>query len=480
MAKLNVKRSNVEGEFRPPGARFEPADMLALRRTVACCLLWERSAQESGEDVATRLRRLVYCVPVDFTVAVAVEAREVHGLRHAPLYLARELARHPKGASKLRELLPRIITRADQTAEFLALYWADNGGRKTLSAGVKKGLAAAFQHFDAYQLAKWDRSQAKVRLRDVAFLAHPRGAKGDSEFEATTSERTYKDGQGRVLGKGVRLRRPGSIQDQLVNDALATPETWEVKISAAGADQAKKTEAWRRLLEEGQLGGLAWLRNLRNLSERGLAPAALDYGRNMPDAKLKGIFPSQFLTAAKHAPWAAEVLEDMMLRACKDMPALAGKTLVIVDVSGSMAHPVSGESETLRLEAAYGLALACREVCERPVIMTLSDSLVEVGAGPRGFALRAIMDRSQAHRGTALRMGTQVALKQHPDAQRIIVITDDAGTDGKLNPPPEGVAAYTMNVSVSAKGVSPSSWVVISGWSPGLLRYIAAYEAPAQ
>jgi 60 kDa SS-A/Ro ribonucleoprotein len=63
----------------------------------------------------------------------------------------------------------RVIQRADELAEFLAIYWAE--GKQPLSAQVKKGLAAAFVKFDEYALAKYDRAGA-VRLRDVLFLSH--------------------------------------------------------------------------------------------------------------------------------------------------------------------------------------------------------------------------------------------------------------------------------------------------------------------
>ncbi|WP_281271097.1 hypothetical protein [Hymenobacter nivis] len=37
---------------------------------------------------------------------------------------------------------------------------------------MQRGLAEAFNCFDAYQLAKYDRAGA-VRLRDALFLVHP-------------------------------------------------------------------------------------------------------------------------------------------------------------------------------------------------------------------------------------------------------------------------------------------------------------------
>jgi len=86
--------------------------------------------------------------------ALAVEGRERMKLRHAPLLLVREMARHKTHRALVSETLARIIQRADELAEFVAIYWKD--GRVPLSGQVKKGLAASFPRFDEYQLAKYD------------------------------------------------------------------------------------------------------------------------------------------------------------------------------------------------------------------------------------------------------------------------------------------------------------------------------------
>src|SRR3954470_11470924 len=94
-----------------------------LRRTVLACMLWEKGFYESGEAVADRIKRLVKeALPHD-VAALAIEAREKQRLRHVPLLLCRELARYPSRFS-VAETLCRVIQRADELAEFLAMYWA--------------------------------------------------------------------------------------------------------------------------------------------------------------------------------------------------------------------------------------------------------------------------------------------------------------------------------------------------------------------
>src|SRR5262249_58201362 len=116
-------------------------------------------AKNKPEDVATLAR----------------EARDKMQLRHAPLFLVRELARRKGTGALVAETLEQVIQRADELSEFVALYWSQR--KQPLSAGVKRGLAKAVQKVDAYQLAKYNR-ESGVKLRDVLVLCHakPRDA----------------------------------------------------------------------------------------------------------------------------------------------------------------------------------------------------------------------------------------------------------------------------------------------------------------
>ncbi len=102
-----------------PARHIKPLDQ--LRRSVCSCLLWEREFYESGETIAKRIATLVHeCAPQD-VAALAIEAREQFKLRHVPLLLMRELARHPKLVDHpqlVSKTLARVIQRADEPAEF--------------------------------------------------------------------------------------------------------------------------------------------------------------------------------------------------------------------------------------------------------------------------------------------------------------------------------------------------------------------------
>jgi 60 kDa SS-A/Ro ribonucleoprotein len=415
---------------------------LQLRRSVLACLLWENEFYEDGVEIASRIAELVPKVEAERVAALAVEAREQMKLRHAPLLLVREMARHKTHRGLVAETLERVIQRADELCEFVAIYWKD--GRVPLSGQVKKGLAAAFPKFDEYQLAKYDRS-GSIKLRDVLFLSH---AKPRDDQQA-------------------------GVWKKLIWGRLAVPDTWEVALSAAGAGNgASKGEAWTRLLAENKLGALALLRNLRNLREAGvdetLVLSALEA------MNTQRVLPFRFLAAARYAPQWEQALEQAMLKCVAAQPKLTGKTVLLVDVSGSMIAPLSRRSEMLRTDAAYGLAVLLREIAERVAVYSFSDRLVEVPAR-RGFALRDAIDASQGHRGTYLGKAVE-QLNASERYDRLLVITDEQAHDTVSNPKGKG---YVVSVASYKNGVGYGKWTHIDGWSESVVEYIRTLEQTA-
>ncbi|HVT96766.1 MAG TPA: TROVE domain-containing protein [Acidobacteriaceae bacterium] len=433
MARLNIlKLAHLAPRTHEGAPAKRISEEQALRRSVLACLLWESQFYEDGVEIAGRIRELVPKVEAAKVAALAVEAREAMKLRHAPLYLVREMARHATHRALVSETLARVIQRADELAEFVAIYWGE--GRAPLSGQVKKGLAAAFPKFDEYALAKYDRAGA-VKLRDVLFLCHARPR------DAAQAE----------------------VWKRLIAGELTTPDTWEVALSAGGDKRA----SWERLLAERKLGALALLRNLRNMKDAGVSEDLVLGG--LAAMKTERVLPFRFLAAARYAPQWEEVLEQTMFRSVESRAKLAGRTVLLVDVSGSMTAALSGRSEMLRTDAAYGLAVLLREIAEEVSVYTFSDTLKRVPAR-RGFALRDALDQSQPHSGTQLGAALEKLDERY---ERLIVITDEQSHDRV--PAPRG-RGYVVNVASYRNGVGYGAWTHIDGWSESVVEYIRELE----
>ncbi|MBL8553594.1 MAG: TROVE domain-containing protein [Phenylobacterium sp.] len=402
----------------------------ALRRSVLSCLLWETEFYEDGQTIADRIAALAMEVAPQVLADLAVEARERFNLRHAPLMLLVGLIRH--GGPLVAPTLERVIQRADDMTELLAIYWRN--GKRPLSKQMKRGLAAAFAKFDAYQLAKYDRD-GPVKLRDVLFLVHARPA---DEAQA-------------ALWRGVADR------------TLVSPDTWEVALSG-GADRKATFE---RLLAERKLGYLALLRNLRNMDQAGVDEALVTEAI-LARRGAQRVLPFRYVAAARAAPRFERWLDEALMETVLEGPVFDGRTLVLVDVSGSMDWKLSARSDLTRMDAAATLA----SVIPGDVrVFTFSEQVVEVPAR-RGMAGVDAVVRSQPHGGTLL--GKAVEQVNRLAHDRLIVITDEQSHDRV--PDPKAAKAYMVNVASARNGVGYGRWTHIDGFSEAVLSYVRESE----
>lgn len=409
-----------------------------LTRMTLAHMLWENQFYVDGKTSAETLKTLAAECKPDFVKKLALKARGEFKLRHVPLMLMRELAR--KNAMRGSELAT-VIQRPDEMSEFLSLYWKD--GKKPISNQVKVGLGMAFKKFNEYQLAKWDKNSAAISMRDVMFLTHPKP-------DNSAQEALFK---------------------RVANKELATPDTWETELSA-GAD---KKETFSRLMAEGKLGGLAFLRNVRNMKEAGVDTSAIRAYAS--EVNVDRVLPFRFIAAARIVPEFEDMLEAMMFRALEKFPKLKGKTKLYVDVSSSMyGSKVSAKSDITRQDASLALAMLCREVCEEVEIYSFSGQALRI-APRRGFALADAIKNSQTCTGT--RMFNSMKETKSP-ADRIISITDEQTYDSGMSVSPRSLGAskgYILNVGSYENGVNHDAWVTITGFSEAVLDYIQAYES---
>lgn len=428
------------------------SDLNTLRRSVMANLLWEDNFYQDGESITDTIKKLIPNVSPKQCFDIAVEARTQQKLRHVPLFIAREMARYPEHRKLVGDLLPQIILRADELAEFLAIYWKD--GKCPVAKQVKIGLALAFRRFNAYQFAKYNRDNA-IKLRDVMFLVHPKPDQGKEEL--------YK---------------------QIAEDTLPAPDTWEVALST-GKD---KKETWTRLLEEKKLGALAFLRNLRNMEQAGVSSATIMKG--FSTVSPQWVLPLNVLAAAKAAPdWEREC-EDLMFRCLANTPKLPGTTILVIDVSGSMSGGFSSKSDMSRLDAGAALAMLAAEMCEHVKIYATAGNdsahrhATAAVKAHRGFALIEDIKNMKSKLGGGgifTRQCLEYIKEQEKETpERIIIFSDSQDCDypNARIPKPFGKHNYIVDVSAHTHGVNYKGiWTAeVSGWSEYFLSFIAGLE----
>ena len=448
MARLNVPAKAIVTHEGGRAVHTSPEN--ELRRSVLACMLWEDTFYEDGTAIADRITNLGGRVQLDKVLELAVEAREKFHLRHAPLWLllaaiAQPVKSRPKDGISIRRAVNRTIQRVDEMAEILAMYWKD--GKKALPKALQRGIADAFAGFDEYQFAKYKGEGDKITLRDVMFLVHPKPVGEERE----------------------------ALYKRIAERALKTPDTWETAISGTKGETGQVKAQWTRLLAEGRLGGLAVLRNLRNMVQAGVEVELIRKG--IKEAPVKRVLPFRFLAAAQAAQQFEDEIEVLMLKGLERFERLQGETALLLDVSGSMTWgTLSGKSTMKPVDVAMGLGILVREVCEHARVFVFSNDCYEL-PNRRGFGL---IDAAKAvpgfGRGTQLGSALDGLLKVGAGKDRVIVLTDEQ-THDRVTYPNWSKKGYMVNVWAYQNGVGyGGGWTHIDGWSERVVDYIREVE----
>lgn len=267
---------------------------------------------EKSGDIFKRLDDLITSCDKLFCAKAIVYARTVFGMRTITHYASSVLAKHIGGEAWAKDFYSKVVWRPDDMTEIIACHL---GRKEKITNAMKKGFAKAFGDFDEYQLAKYKGEGKEVKLVDVVNLVHP-----------------------------VQTEKNGSAIGKLINGELKSHDTWESELSAVGSDTEAKKAVWNRLLDERKLGYFALLRNLRNiisLGDESLKTKALNALVDRNAIKKSMVLPFRFATAydelSKIDTDAMRAISKACEIACDNVPKFGGKTLVALDVSGSMS-----------------------------------------------------------------------------------------------------------------------------------------------
>lgn len=409
----------------------------------------EDTFYEGATERDARFRDLIHQATVldpDWVARFVPYLRSELNMRTASIVMAVEsvLSRKPDLATasiSVRTLVDSALQRADEPGEFVA-YWRARTGKVTLPGGVQRGLQDAMRRLITEKaVLKYDGLSGNWRLGDVVELVHPKpkAAWQDDLFRYLLDRRHHSD-EIRVdferlpmLAANQRLRdvpldgRRGVVTSSVGADTLkAAGFNWE---DLSGWLQGPlDAPVWEAML--GSMGYMALLRNLRNFEQAGISPSAVkavcDRLADPSQVARSRQLPMRFLSAFKATSnmqwWPA--LEAALNLSLQNVPSLPGRSLILVDLSGSMWDKMSARSELQRWEAAatFGLALALRAEFADLVAFGDSAQVVKVSKGASLLPLVQAMNRSLG--GT--RTGEAVAATLRPGYHdRVVILTDE-------------------------------------------------------
>lgn len=448
-------------------------------------MVGEATFYESAGERDNRYTQLIGTVAVkdpDWTGRFLAWLRSGANMRSASLVGGLEAARAMKdaGIPGGRQIVDAVLQRADEPGEALA-YWTSTHGR-AIPKPVKRGVADAVARlYTERSLLKYDTASRGWRFGDVIDLVHPSpsGAWQGDLFAHALDRRHGRDGDvdpdwlPTVHGNGV-LRRLVAEDPTVLLDADVLRDagmTWEDALSLAGST-LDKARLWEAVIPS--MGYMALLRNLRNFDEAGVSDEVADQvAARLADpeqvARSRQL-PMRFLSAYKAAPslrW-GHALDKALNASLANIPHLPGRTLVLVDTSGSMRSTFSRDGSLMRWDAAalFGIALAAR--CETADVVSFSgggwsnSDASKVFPARRGESVLRSLDRWMTG-GYFIGGGTDTAgaVRRHYDRHdRVVILTDEQagysyGGDVTAAVPAER-PVYTWNLAGYQHGHAPS------------------------
>ena len=368
MIKEKETVKNYEGENA-----YKMTPEMELYTAVVTCAMSDKF-YESTDKRIERIADLIRKVDPVFVAKLAVYTRTQMNLRSIPMLLIVELAKIHNGDSLVKRTIEQCVLRADEITELLMCYQLRNHDGKSikklgkLSHQIQEGLKSAFNRFDEYQFAKYDRSNLKVKLKDALFLVHPKASSPEQQ----------------------------AIFDKIVSGELQTPYTWETQLSELGQKhfdtKEEKAEAlkalWEELIDSGRLGYMALLRNLRNILQANVSPAHIEKVTShiCDPAKVANSkqLPFRFLAAYKelmdvtsvHTDSVLSALEKAVRESVNNLEGFGADTSVLVaaDVSGSMFTTISPKSSVMNYDIGILLSMLLKSKCSSVISGMFGDS----------------------------------------------------------------------------------------------------------
>lgn len=469
MTKFNTKKDKtgfstgvIAGQETKTAGKY--TDYELLRRVTLSNLLHESNYYQTSDTIMKQIEDLVKIVSPEKVIDLAIECRFQQTLRHTPLWLVLLVSEYHKGYP-VSEAIAKIANRPDMLMDLLGMIKFRKGIKATGKKlnllkglkGIKKGMAKAFNNYNDYQIAKYKKSNMEFSLIDVVNLVHPKPIQ--------KNEKSLKE---------------------LVENKLVAADTWEVSLTK-GKD---KKETFERLINEGKLGALATLRNLRNMKECQMSRAMIK--KAISQVKSQMLTPLNFLAAQRVANEYTEDINEAMKRSFVDYK-IPGTTILAIDVSGSMGSVTSKMSDFDRLDLALSMAALGSYVFEDLILVfTAGSDGSKIGThmvynNSKGLGIFNDINAIRREVGQGGIFTAQLCewLKEKgyaKDADRLVVISDSQDVDvayGSKKKPDTSPYnhSYIIDISTNTHGIKTGVWTAeINGMSDRLFRYIVALE----
>jgi polyhydroxyalkanoate synthesis regulator phasin len=479
---IEAKNVPVEDTVNKQGYKAYSVDdelrLIAMLNTIKLEPQFYRSENDTMRELRDLIERIglkdpyFVCQAIKYSRCMRDGMRSINHLAAAlvsPFISGKDYAKRFYGPYNKKTQEGGCIFRPDDMTEIKEVYNALNEG--TLSNAMKKGFAKAIEALDTYQLGKY-----RTSVIDISNLVHPKSALSKAV----------------ITVNGEKMK----ALDAIMKGITVSADTWEVANSEAGQMVAKavkegkldkeeakavlakaKNDNWEALLKEKKLGILAALRNIRNMmtDPRPEVINSLCELLSNPEAIKNGMIQPYQMDIAYEiindefygSPYRKQVQEALIKGFELAIPnlkkALPGKTLVMVDCSGSMTWQCYNGRSRMRSSAADKAGLLAAAI-----VKATDADVIQFGTSASYMSCDKSLDVfklgkkiSTAHMGgTSIAAAFECARRAKKKYDRIILLSDNEANLGCTrrayqNYIHDVCSPYIYAVDLAAYGTAP-------------------------
>lgn len=434
MSRFGTKKINTTKTVNLAGGEaYKQTPELELAGILLTSFTQDKFYRTSADEIK-RLRELLKVVNPEIACKAAVYTRQVAGMRSISHVLAAEVAPYIRGQQYARSFYNAVIRRPDDMLEILA-YGKANGWSykdKRMPMAMKRGFADALGKFDTYQIAKWRKQSNEINLLNVLHLVH---AKPNN-----TLNDLYKN---RLKIKNTResvLSETGKIEGK---QNMTSVQIAQVK--------AENLEAgWRELLSTKKIGYKALVGSLVKIINEApeMVGTACEMIQDYNLIRRSLVMPSEIIVAYEQVGKDSRTsrnsmqgrmillaLENALNYSVENSPIFRGRTLVVLDESGSMT------GKPAVIGSLFAAVLCKANNCD---LMTFGSTARYRQYNPSDSVMTIARGLSFASGGTNFRSIFQTASKPY---DRVIILSDMQGWIG-YNAPTDSFKAYSTKFAV--------------------------------
>ena len=343
------------------GTAYSLSDKAALAQ-LAMTGCFNGTYYVSGEDQLKRTLELANKVDPIFVAKLAVYAREKGLMKDMPAVLAAVVA--GKDSDLLSKIFSKVVDNPKMLRNFVQVIRSGATGRKSLGTRPKKLIQDYLDGLTDEQLFKADVGN-DPSLQDIIKLVHPKpGNKARSAMYGYLLDKEYNKRDLCKLAKEFEAFKKdlkGEIPDVPFQMLTALPLT---------------NEHWKQIAENA-----TWTQTRMNLNtferhgvfaDAKLTKVVIDKLQDEELVKKAKVFPYQLFTAYQNVDGKVPAKVTIALQKAADLaltniPEFEGKAFVLVDTSGSMKSPVTGNrgSVTTKTQCVDVAALVASAVLRK-------------------------------------------------------------------------------------------------------------------